>query len=250
MTNALVLATTHGGTVPSPFTIVVALAAVSYILWSRTQGRVFNPRRTLVLPAVLIVIGVAGLTGSSAARLGPKDIAFLAMSVVISAVLGAARGRTIELFSRDGALWQRYTRWTVVLWIALIATKLILIGVASSAGASAGGGANTLLLTLGFSLLAEAATVGPRAVAAGMPVATTHAVSGRDRLAYPEVAAPLPIPGSDRLPARASAAALHGSDPLQPSLRHARTSRHHSGPAHRLIGHLLEGRTSRQSAAV
>jgi hypothetical protein len=61
---------------------------------------------------------------------------------------------------------------TVGLWIALIAAKLILIAIASAAGASAGGGTSSLLLTLGVSLLAEAAIVGPRARSTGLPLAT------------------------------------------------------------------------------
>src|SRR5580693_2058480 len=88
MTVALVAATTHGGAVPSPLTVVVAIAAVTYILWSRTQGRLFNLRRMVLLPAVLIVIGITGLTGSGAVHFGPKDVAFLVASVGISAVLG------------------------------------------------------------------------------------------------------------------------------------------------------------------
>jgi hypothetical protein len=61
---------------------------------------------------------------------------------------------------------------TVGLWIALIAAKLILIAIASAADASAGGGTSSLLLTLGVSLLAEAAIVSPRARSTGLPFAT------------------------------------------------------------------------------
>jgi hypothetical protein len=181
MTNSLTLATVHGGGIPAPLTILLAVAAVGYVLWSRMKGRPLQVKRLLVLPVVLIVIGITGLTGSSAHHLTPKDIAFLVVSVVISVILGAARGASIELYPQQGELWQRYRPNTVALWIALIATKLVITGIAGAAGASAGGGTNTLLLSLGVSLLAEAAIVGPRALSSGLPFATDHKEIDGDR---------------------------------------------------------------------
>jgi hypothetical protein len=183
MTSALTaLATAHSPThseIPSPLTIVLVVAAVGYVLWSRMKGRPLKARRMLLLPAVLLVLGITDLTGSSAPHLTPKDIAFLVTGVAISIALGAARGATIELYPQQGELWQRYRRSTVALWIALIGIKLILLVIASAAGASAGGGTSTLLLTLGVSLLAEAAVVGPRALSTGLPFAAGHQDSGR-----------------------------------------------------------------------
>jgi hypothetical protein len=170
------LATAHPthSDIPSPITILLVVVAVGYVLWSRMKGQPLKLRRMLLLPAVLTVLGIFDLTGSSAPHLTSKDIAFLVVSVAISAVLGAARGVTIELYPQQGELWLRYRWITVGLWIALLAAKLILIAIASAAGASAGSWTNTLLLTLGISLLAEAAVVGPRARSTGLPFATGH----------------------------------------------------------------------------
>jgi hypothetical protein len=183
MTNPLTLATasTHGGSVPSPVTILLVVAAVGYVLWSRMQGRPLKMRRLILLPVILVVLGITDLTGSSAPHLTSKDIAFLVIGVAISAILGAARGATIQLYSKQGELWQRYRKSTVGLWVALIVAKVILLAVAGSAGASAGGGTNSLLLSLGISLLAEAAIVGPRAVQTGLPFATGGQSSNRSR---------------------------------------------------------------------
>jgi hypothetical protein len=180
MTDSLTLATAHGG-FPAPLTIVLAVAALGYVLWSRTQGQPLEAKRLLVLPAVLTVIGVTDLTGSSAPHLTPKDIAFLVVTVAISVVLGAARGATIELYPKRGELWQRYRPNTVALWIVLVATKLVLTVIAGAAGASAGGGTKTLLLSLGVSLLAEAAIVAPRALSTGLPFATDRRTSDGGR---------------------------------------------------------------------
>ena len=98
------------------------------------KGQPLKLRRMLLLPAVLTVLGIIDLTGSSAPHLTSKDIAFLVVSVAISAVLGAARGVTVELYPQQGELWLRYRWITVGLWIALLAAKLILIAIASAAG--------------------------------------------------------------------------------------------------------------------
>jgi hypothetical protein len=161
-------------TIPSPLTIVLVVAAVGWMLWSRMKGQPLKVRRLLVLPVVLTVLGITDLTGSSAPHLTAKDIGFLATGAAISAVLGAARGATIVIYPQAGELWQRYRPVTVGLWITLIATKLILMVIAGAAHASAGGGTSSLLLTLGISLLAEAAIVGPRALSTGLPFATDH----------------------------------------------------------------------------
>ena len=167
--------------IPSPLTILLAVAAVGWVLWSRMKGQPLQAKRLLVLPLVLTVLGITDLTGSSAPHLTPKDIAFLVLSAGISAVLGAARGATIVIYPQGGELWQRYRPVTIGLWITLIAAKLILIVIAAAAGASAGGGTSSLLLTLGVSLLAEAAIVGPRALSTGLPFATGHQDSGSGR---------------------------------------------------------------------
>lgn len=174
MTNILILAgtTTHSSSVPAPLTLLLVVLAVGYVLWSRTQGRPLKARRLIVLPAFLVVLGLTDLTRSSAPHLTPKDLAFLLLGLAVSALLGAARGATIKIYAQQGALWQRYRRSTVGLWIALIVAKLALLALASSAGASAGGGTNSLLLSLGVSLLAEAAIVAPRAMSTGLPFAT------------------------------------------------------------------------------
>jgi CheY-like chemotaxis protein len=68
------------------------------VLWSRMKGQPLKLKRLLVLPVILTVLGITDLTGSSAPHLTPKDIAFLVVGTVISAVLGATRGATIELY--------------------------------------------------------------------------------------------------------------------------------------------------------
>ena len=135
------------------------------------QGQPLQAKRLLVLPAVFVVLGISDLTGHHA-HYTAADIVFLVVGGALAAALGAARGATVELFARDGELWQRYRPVSVALWLALIAAKLILAAIAGAAGASAAAGTNGLLLALGISLAAEAAVTGPRALATGIPFAT------------------------------------------------------------------------------
>jgi hypothetical protein len=180
MANVPTLASAHTGH-PAPLTILFVVAAFGYVLWTRTKGQPLSGRRLVVLPVLLSVLGITGLTGSSAPPLTPKDVVFLVVSVVVSAALGAARGATIELYPYHGELWQRYRRNTVALWILLIAFKIVLVVAAGAAGASAGGGTNSLLLSFGISLLAEAAIVAPRALSTGLPFAIDHEKSDGNR---------------------------------------------------------------------
>jgi len=165
----LALAAVHGR-FPSPVTILLALAGIALVMWTRMQGQPLQAKRLLILPAAFVVLGIGDLTGKNA-HYTAADLGFLIAGGVLSAVLGAARGATVELFSRDGELWQRYRPVTVALWLTLIAAKVILAMIASAAGAPGAAGTNGLLLAIGISLLAEAAVVGPRALATGVPFA-------------------------------------------------------------------------------
>lgn len=163
----MIAAAADSGRFPSPVTIALGVAAIGYVLWSRMQGQPLVPKRLIVLPAVLLVLGISDLTGSH--HQTGADIGFLVGGALLSGALGAARGSTIELFARDGVLWQRYRPVTVALWVALILSKIVLAVIASATGAK-GAATNGLLFTLGVSLLAESATVGPRALATHIPL--------------------------------------------------------------------------------
>lgn len=174
-----VLAAVHGR-FPSPVTILLVIGGIAFVMWSRMRGQPLQAKRLLALPAVFVVLGVTDLTGKHT-HYTAADIAFLVAGLVLSAVLGFARGATIELFTRDGELWQRYRPITVALWLALIVSKIILGLIAGAAGASAAAGTNGLLLALGVSLAAEAAVTGPRGLATGVPFATQQRDDDRAR---------------------------------------------------------------------
>ena len=215
--------------IPSPLTIVLAVAAVGWVLWSRMKGQPLQAKRLLVLPVVLTVLGITELTGSLAPHLTANDIGFLVLGAGLSAVLGAARGATIELYPLGGELWQRYRPATVALWITLIAARLIVMVIAGAAHASAGGGTSSLLLTLGLSLLAEAAIVAPRALSTGLPLAAGHQDSGRPG---PARSGPSPASGFPGMtpPPQRPASSRPGESPDQPAPPGSPGARGDAGP--------------------
>lgn len=168
MAPSITLATLGSGAMPEPVTVLLVLAGVVYVMWQRMRGEPLQAKRLLALPLVFTVLGIVELTGSGAPRLHSESLVFLVAGSLLSVVLGAARGATIELFSRQGHLWQRYRGTTIALWGALIASKLVLALVAHLAGAP---NTTDLTLSLGLSLAGEAALVAPRALSSGVPFA-------------------------------------------------------------------------------
>lgn len=166
MAGPTILAAVRGGAIPGPLSIAAVGAGFVYVMWRRLQGEPLQAKRLLALPLVFSVLGVVDLTRAHDAHLPPASVAFLVAGAVISLVLGAARGATVELFTKGGHLWQRYRGLTVALWGALIATKLALALAAHLAGAT---GSTDLMLSLGLSLAGEAALVAPRALSSGVP---------------------------------------------------------------------------------
>jgi hypothetical protein len=146
--------------------VLAGVAAVAYVLVSRWHGQVLNLRRLLVIPVVLTAVGGVQVAGT--ARLGHRaaDLVLIAAGVVASAVLGVARGATVALYQRTGTIWLRYGRTTLWLWLATVAVRVALTGLAYAAGARLAVSGPVLLLAVGTTLLAEAVVIARRAFSA------------------------------------------------------------------------------------
>jgi hypothetical protein len=138
--------------------VVVYLALIGYVLFRKFEGQpVGTPRRLFALPVVLIVIGFGDL--SHGRTLAPIAIALTVIGAALSLGLGLLRGRADKLSVRDGAPFVRWGAASLSLFAANIAAKLVLdlVGVASGAAGSTIG--RSLLLSLGLTLLGEAAVI-------------------------------------------------------------------------------------------
>ncbi len=164
---------------------MVAVIAVVVVLMivRRVYGEPVRARRMLLAPLIELGFGGYELI-SKGGHLQAGEWASLAVTGVLSLVLGAARGTTIDLFPRRGYLWQRYRPRTFAVWagafVARFAVRLIFSAVgltpslsATLHGAGSGGAGNsvlsTLLITSGLGFLGESLVLAPRALRTGVP---------------------------------------------------------------------------------
>ncbi|MGC5014271.1 hypothetical protein ACLQ2R_26200 [Streptosporangium sp. DT93] len=146
------------------WTVVVAVLVAGVVV-RRFTGEPLDARDLFVPPVVLIGIGVHTLVKDT--HPGARDVAWIVVAAAVGLILGALRGLTPRLFTRRGHLWQRYTPWTLLVWVVSMAANLGTGALAVAAGASEQ--ARPITLSIGVGLLGEALTLGLRALAAGVP---------------------------------------------------------------------------------
>lgn len=148
--------------------VLVITGVVVAVIIGQIKGVTLTGRRMLVLPAILIGYGVVNLAGMHG--VGPVDIACIAVSATIGAVIGLGQGRVMHLESRGGGLWARLPLRGLWWWAALIGARIGMLAVAAALGAKAAGSADAVFLVLGINRLAQSAMIGLRASRAGLPL--------------------------------------------------------------------------------
>ena len=154
----------------SAFTVLVAIAAIAFIVSQQLIGGALKGKRLVLLPAVLTVIGIVELAGSRS-RPDAIDVLLLIVSAVIAIAIGLGLGAITRLERRDGYLWAQLPKQGLWLWGGLIASRVAVDGIAHVAGAQLAAGTAAILLMLGLNRVAQAMVVVPRAIAAGIPFA-------------------------------------------------------------------------------
>ncbi|MGI5340432.1 hypothetical protein ACQEVS_25070 [Streptomyces sp. CA-181903] len=91
----------------------------------------FRARRVRAVMFVWVALLTArGLLPPGPARTTAAGLAFLAVGLVVSAVFGWLRGRTMPLWrDRDGVVWRRGDSVTLRLWLLTIGARFALTGV-------------------------------------------------------------------------------------------------------------------------
>jgi len=139
-----------------PTWVLIAVAVVAVVA-KRLHGERVNARDLAWPPLVLLGIGVLGLVDVA---LTAVDWLWLVGGSLVGLGLGVARGATVRVFSRDGVPWQRYTPWTLLVWVGSFGVSAALGYAASATGAAAD--ARPLTLSIGIGLLGEAIPIGVR----------------------------------------------------------------------------------------
>ncbi|MGP7995941.1 MAG: hypothetical protein ACLPKI_01175 [Streptosporangiaceae bacterium] len=148
------------------FAVVIAAVVVAVII-SQVKGVTLSWKRVVILPAVLVLFGLENLAGMA---VRPIDVACIAASAMVAAVIGLGQGVTMHLESRGGQLWGRLPLRGLWWWAALVVSRVAVMAVALSLHAKAAASVDSVLLVLGINRLAQAAMIGLRASRAGLPL--------------------------------------------------------------------------------
>ena len=139
--------------------------------------------RSLILPLVLGLYGLALLRGTW--RHDPLtfvSIVLLALSALASIGFGVFRGRTINLFVRDGELWEQASWRTIgVGWGGLLLARAALIGIAGLVGAHFAASPTSIPLMIAVTLAAQMLVVAERAQGFDVPVTRSRRRARRRR---------------------------------------------------------------------
>lgn len=109
----------------SPLEIVAILAVTAYAVWRQTQVNEVKRQGRFKLALVYAGIGLA--VGGFALPQGALGYGILTASLLLSAVVGVARGRLTRVWlDAEGRVLRQGTALTVALFLGLIAVKFAL----------------------------------------------------------------------------------------------------------------------------
>ena len=163
----------------SPIGIAAIVLGVGYLFVRRLAGQRVELKSLLLMPVILSAIGLTELEDLGSASAAAIGVA--AAGVLVSVLIGAARGRTIGFGARDGHLWMRYRWGTILLWVLNIAAKAALVPVAALVGGGSSALAEqSIMLAIGLGILAESGVVYLRSVRAARELGV-ELVWGTDR---------------------------------------------------------------------
>jgi hypothetical protein len=148
--------------------ILAAIGLIGYIIFKQVKGEPLRGKRAVVLPAILTVIGYTDLH-SGTAHFSHADLVCLVAGLGASILIGLGFGAATRLENRGGYLWAQLPVRSLWLWGAMIASRIVVFGLADAMHSHVA--TSSLLLSLGVNRLAQAAVIVPRALAMGVPFA-------------------------------------------------------------------------------
>ncbi|GGR08035.1 DUF1453 domain-containing protein [Streptomyces netropsis] len=145
---------------------LIAVVAIVVVI-KRLRGEPLNARDLFAAPLVLTGLGIWALC--KADGLTGTDLVWVVVGCVLGIALGALRGATIQVFDKEGVLWQRYTGRT---FLMALGSLMIMAGygfLAVRLGMHEN--ARPVQLSIGVGFLGEALIVGYRGLVSGVPFA-------------------------------------------------------------------------------
>jgi hypothetical protein len=150
--------------------ILIIAALLIFVIVRRFFG---SPVRTgaLLMPAIITGYGLITLLGGGPGHsFAAIDAGWLVSEILVGVAAGLARGATIKLYVRDGHLWQRYTVVTLLVWLAMIATRIGFVYGGHAVGATLSA-SSAAMVAFGLSFVVESLLVTKRVAASGVPIA-------------------------------------------------------------------------------
>jgi len=145
----------------SPIEIILLVVLAGYAIYRQTlRSEVVGAARF----KLAIIYGLVGLAvgGFSRPHDGVEGILLVA-SVVLSVVVGVARGRLTKLWTEDGRIFSQGTALTIALFIGLVVVKFGLGTVAYFLGSSDDGGFGEVLVMIAVMIAFQAEIIWRRA---------------------------------------------------------------------------------------
>ena len=138
-------------------TIAIAAILIVFVLAKRVRGEaVREPKKLFLLP---IVVGVIGLQNVSHAKVNTIDIVVIAAGAALSLGLGLLRGKFDRVTLVNGSPFMSWSAASVAVFAGNVLAKLALDAVGVAAGGTTSALTSSILLSLGLTLLGEAAVV-------------------------------------------------------------------------------------------
>lgn len=167
---------------PGEFLIILAMAG--YAIYQQTRRHQIDGSSRFKLA---IIYGIVGLVvGGFNLPRTTLSVVFLVISLVLSLIVGLARGRLTRLWREDSKVYSQGTPLTITLFGLLIVAKFGLGTVAYFLGASDDGGIGEILLMIAVMVAVQAELIWRRAqpllaatdeTASAMPAAVARSAS-------------------------------------------------------------------------
>jgi hypothetical protein len=145
----------------SPIEIIALLALAGYAVYRQTrQNEVIGDSR-FKLAIIYAIVGV--IVGGFTRPDGLTEVLLLAGGLVLSALVGLARGRWTRLWAQDGRVYSQGTPLTIGLFLGLIAAKFAIGTVCYFLHISDDGGFGEILVMIAVMIAFQAEIIWRRA---------------------------------------------------------------------------------------
>ena len=138
-------------------TVAIVILLIVFVLAKRVRGEaVREPKKLFLLP---VVVGLIGLQNVSHAKPNAVDIAVIVVGAAVSLGLGLLRGRFDRITLVNGSPFMRWTAASIAVLVVNVLAKLALDAGGVAVGGTSSALNSSILMSIGLTLLGEAAVV-------------------------------------------------------------------------------------------